>query len=393
MRECGAVSRATGVAVVSPAAGDRPSGRAAQAAGGGVAQTLPLLTGRVNAQVAFSECCDWVSATGDCGPRNRRLLAVIELATAYWGQPGPGWGTGRYAAGLVWPNGTQVQFTESERQGPGQNLNGRFRLVLPGSVLAEFVGEEQKAIVREFIRAGQLEGTRFDGAVDGRGQSVCVVEKFMEEADKSGAERTLRGFKFVDPRAPKSGDRFTGKCLYLGKRGRNGSGRMLRAYDKGLEQGGRANQWQRVEVEFSGKAANLAMIAWLGGAPGVPAATIGQLVTGAVDFRIPRADGKRPRRVEDLERPAWWSQLIGAVCGNPVKVRPTEARTPNADSHARWMWRCVWKSVLRVAASAGVSPEAVLALSRVESAGPPGGPLSPREYQQVLLLRRRKAVG
>ncbi len=264
-------------------------------------------------------------------------------------------------------------------------------LVLPGAALAEFDGEEQRDVVRAFVQAGHLTGTRFDAAVDCRGQSVCVVEAF--DAESEPERGTVRGFKRREVIKPTSGRKVVGYTVYLGKRGRNGAGRFLRAYDKGLEQGERANEWQRVEVEFSKEAANLAMIAWLGGCPGVASATIGELVAGAVDFRIPRADGKRPRRVEDLERPAWWSEWIGAVCGNPVKVRPTEARTPNADSHARWMWRCVWKSVLRVASAAGVSPEAVLALSRVESAGPPGGPLSPREFEQVRLLRSRRVAG
>lgn len=391
MRESGAVSRVTGVAVVTPAAGDRPSGRAARAAGGVRAQTLPLLTGRVNAQVALSECCDGVRATGDCGRRNRRLLAVIELATSYWGQSVQGWGGQWYDHGMVWPNGVTVQFTPEDSEGPGHHERGRFLLVLPGAALAEFTGEEQKTVVREFVAAGQLEGTRFDAAVDLRGQSVCVVEAF--DAESEPERGTVRGFRRREVLKPTSGRKVVGYTVYLGRRGRNGKGVVLRAYDKGLEQGERGNQWQRVEVEFSKAAANLAMIAWLGGSPGVPAATIGQLICGAVDFRIPRADGRRPRRVEDLERAAWWSQLVAALCETPWRVRPAEPRTPNADSHRRWMWRCVWRSALRVAAEAGVSPEEVFELSRGDAASLPGGPLSPREYEQVRLLRARKAVG
>lgn len=391
MRESGAVSRATGVAVGSPAAGDRPSGRAARAAGGVCAQTLPLLTGRVNAQVVITECCDGVRLTGCCGRRNAKLRAVLAVGAAYWGAPVEGWAGPWFQNCLRWPNGALVEFSEDGPDVPGHQNPGRMALVLSGSVLAEFDGEEQKTVVREFVQAGLMEATRFDAAVDVRGQSVCVVEAFVAESEPERA--TMRGFKCRDPHRPTSGGKVTGHTLYLGKRGRLGSGRMMRTYDKGLEQGGRANQWHRVEVEYTKAAANLAMLAWLGGGPGIEAATIGQLVCGAVDFRIPRADGKRPRRVDELERPAWWSQFIDAVCGDPVKVRPTEPRTPNADSHARWMWRCVWKSVLRVASAAGVSPEAVLALSRVESAGPPGGPLSPREFEQVRLLRKRKAVG
>lgn len=305
----------------------------------GTAQTLPGLTGRVNAQVAVSVGVDWFQATGDCG----RLWDVADLCCAWWGQPREGQGGQFFTHSMHWPCGAALYFTP-----PGEasaiKHPGRFMLQLSGSVLAQWDGDERVAALREFHAAGATDVTRLDVAVDFRGVAVELVECAIRACEAG----ELRRFKLWDVRRPVSAGRVVGLSVTCGRRGKYGGGREVCIYDKGLEQrSGAANQWQRLESRFY---AAFAGGAWAAIAePGENGANRMLAVgLGAIDFRRARADGKRPRRVEDLKRPPWWSDVVGIV------VQTERIRVPRRERHnfrrwAKWVARCVVPSMRAMA--------------------------------------------
>jgi hypothetical protein len=197
----------------------------------------------------------------------------------------------------------------------------------------------------------------------------------------------VHGFRSRTVYVEYSGQKLRRLGITFGRRGKNGSGRLLRAYDKGLQTRlAPARQWQRLELEFSGELAMHAF-ARLAGCPMAEPTTIPALVLGCIDFREPRTDGKRCARVADLPRCQWWADLLDLLGGTPDVIKPSARSTPDAYSRRRWRQRCVLTSVYRVANAAGVSPAEVLGLmGRVSRKS--DRPLTPGEWQEVQLLRR-----
>ena len=156
------------------------------------------------------------------------------------------------------------------------------------------------------------------------GLNPGVIDAVQAACDRG----ELRGARKWRPAAFFDGVTLEGKGVYVGVRGRNGSGRYLRVYDKGLETGeAPVGEWERWEVEFSADPAGLVWDAWIAGierafedregdwgqVPSAVAADLAERAFGTVDFRVP---GDRLSR---SERCGWWATFLAAM--EPVASR------------------------------------------------------------------------
>jgi hypothetical protein len=140
-----------------------------------------------------------------------------------------------------------------------------------------------------------------------------------------------------------------GETITFGKRGRDGSGRYIRFYDKSLESKGRICS-NRMEVEYSKKHADAAFRVLVSvlcadhSGPGVldvqaAAVALGKLVVGAIEFVDRSSSSPHLGRLPVLD---WWSSIVSQVGAVRVQVqRAVSTLAQKTVAHARQ-----WKNVL-----------------------------------------------
>ncbi len=200
-------------------------------------------------------------------------------------------------------------------------------------------------------RIGAWKCTRIDLAIDFIGQGLRIVDHINASFDAGeccGAKRR---------RKDEDGDReeWFGRTVYLGLRGENGSGKLVRAYDKGLETGtAPAGHWERYEVEFTGdRAPEVARIMATSGPEWLD--KLRGIVLGAVEFRV--VTGRRDRSRRPLAE--WWARLIDNVRAITVSVPRLRS---TLQSFAGWARRCVAPTLLAMRRHAGMSLEDTVSL-------------------------------
>lgn len=243
-----------------------------------------------------------------------------------------------------------VQFPSGALLGTG-HADGLCCVEFNGSTLSAMHPADRVKIVRRLHRLG-MRATRLDGAMDFRapeGRTVGLVQAVWDAYDAG----EVCGAKFRDQRISHSSGGLAGWTVYLGKSGSNGSGRMLRVYDKGLETKTRpAGEWERYEVVFSGETAEKVgkmlarSIDWVD--------TLASFTLGAIDYREPRRGASRSL----LRRPrcAWWEAVVRSVQPDRVKVT---RRLPTLESSARWLRTAVAPMLERLAKETGQDVAAV----------------------------------
>lgn len=131
-----------------------------------------------------------------------------------------------------------------------------FILDIPGAG-CQLVGDD--ALVEFAMHARTNWGahlTRLDIAVD----MIGGVESLMQQVEDSCMNGEGCRFRYFRPTQAFSGGKLTGRTLDLGKRGKDGSGRMVCLYDKGLETKQLpAGQWVRWEARFYDECADAAL--------------------------------------------------------------------------------------------------------------------------------------
>lgn len=205
--------------------------------------------------------------------------------------------------------------------------------------------------VLELIAWGYGQGgkaTRIDVRSDFKGEGLGLVDLVQEACE----QRQLCRCRVWEPRAPRtSGGEYLGRSVGLGRRGKNGSGRYVRVYDKGLETGDAlARCWERWETEFAKDAADqvarllIESDDWKRDALSV--------ALGAVEFRDWTGSASLARRPLS----AWWSAFLAGV--KPVLVKVS--RTPtNLQRYGGWFRRSVLPTFTTMAHEAGTSIETV----------------------------------
>jgi len=340
----------------------------------------------VFAQHDVTESIDWFTGTGD----NGRLQGLTELCAGWWGPFEVGRGCQFYRQSLRFGSGARIDWTDADPEESAAMNPGRFKLALSGSVLSVFDGADRLEALKEFRKVGGLRITRCDLAVDFKGDDVRVVDLMLESTERG--KRELRGFQSVQPHVHHRSGKLTSLGVTLGRRGKNGSGRMVRAYDKGLESGDcPVNEYQRVEVEYTGDLARFVWASIAGNGESCDVQTITELVMSEADFRVPLAGGRRPRRVADLERVPWWQALLDAVGEVGKRIQAAKPRRATLDSFVRNFDRCYVRSMERVAYEVGCRIDDVLGLL-MPNAVPRGGRLllNRREFEMVKVLVGRQ---
>lgn len=251
---------------------------------------------------------DWISMTfpGESEPR------VHQTHRDWFGFDDPGeWGSGFNF------------FDQALRFGDGASIlrsADRAGLIIPGSSMSPMTPHQRIGMLEDLIRIPGSKVTRLDVALD------YFDAPFLSNAIESCKRGELQGAKTFTPIPAYTADGdLTGLTLYLGKRGKKGSGRFLRLYDKGLETKtlGRG-EWERWEIEMSRTVSDkvarslVASQAWWETAAGV--------ALGAVSFE--EADGTL---VE------WFARMVEGIDG----CRVTADRTASSlEGFVEWFERC-----------------------------------------------------
>jgi DNA relaxase NicK len=224
----------------------------------------------------------------------------------------------------------------------GKLIKKHIVLELPGSFLAPVPGADRVELMRQ-LRLMGFKPTRLDLAIDWRGVGIQLIEA-MRRACEAGE---LCGARRWKPHREFSGRRVVGDGVSVGKRGGDGSGRYLRAYDKGLETGTVSEGgWVRVELELADDCAAQAADVLCEAGQWEAAAV--ELVLGAVDFREVTGDkhlAKRPRA-------AWWAAVLDGVEGVRVVASRSAAKL---QTYAAWLKRAVFRPLQSHADELGMS--------------------------------------
>ena len=263
---------------------------------------------------------DWITVTG-----KRELLEwILEYGKLRWGDAVLGVGGDFYRQGWRFESGAKVLF-----DGFTSSNAPTLCLKIQGSVLSAVDADERMEWLRDLMTAG-MKCTRLDVALDFQDvKGVGLIEAVYEACERG----ELTGARRYEQRRPKSGRRLTGNSVYLGRRGKHGSGRLIRVYDKGLQQKERPmGEWERWEVEFSGECAQEVALALCAAEDWAPIAFSRAL--GSVDFR--KATGRR--ELKRRPRAEWWCDFVNEQLdgGQVVRTR-APARAVNAEATLKWL--------------------------------------------------------
>lgn len=216
---------------------------------------------------------------------------------------------------------------------------------VPGGVLSLMNADLRLCFAGELMRLPGMKCRRVDVAGDLRDESqVGLIASVIASCQRD----ELTGLRRWEERHPKVGSRTVGRSVYLGRRGaKNGAGRMVRIYDKGLETKTEPEgRWERCEVEFSGEVADKALRALLAEVEWVPVAW--DLILGAVDFRENTGD----RHIQRRRRVGWWAAFVDQMRtweGDTLRRYKVEPRESSLPSYQNWLAKQV---VPRLAAMA-----------------------------------------
>lgn len=321
-----------------PSARPAPAGRAA----GVPADSPPSVIRGANSQPTV--CIDWLRLSGP----SSQLVKARRILEAAFGPLAPG--KGRFPLlDLGEHIGAGGLFCSSEPRVDHCIVD------LPGSLLRELQPAAIHALADALLWLG-FKATRCDIALDYTDQPDLI-----ERATTSAQLGELCHCRRWEPKVVWSGGKLVGHGVNFGARGKLGSGRYLRIYDKGLEQQTHEPaQWIRWEAEFSGDVAAAVLREVLSSAD--PVFSMVSLAFGVVDFRTNTGDPNLSRR----PRVPWFSDLLGSY--QPARFRQERPGSTPA-GYTRWVYRCVLPK-LRTLAAATDQPLDNLA----ESLAPPVPP-------------------
>lgn len=306
---------------------DDPTDTAAaprSAARGAACRRPPIVIRGANGQTEPDEAngatvsLDWLTMSGPRAARQR----AISLVESFFGDLTPGNGLHFLNSGMRLGPNSGVFFDEGcdkPKEHCVVNIAGAYLTELGSLSMCV-------QLIDELMRLG-FKGTRVDVALD-----FYDKPDLIKLAHRSCQEKHLTGAKTYALQEQHSSGSTTGRTLYIGKRGKNGSGRFLRVYDKGLEtQTKEEGEWIRWEVVYSSDCAEQVLHDLANADDAVQPAV--QHALGVVDFRLSPGQ-KLARRA----RCKWFEQLLGAV----RTIRATQSRVASTiHTKVRWFKSCV----------------------------------------------------
>lgn len=286
---------------------------------------------------------DWIRLTGPMASASR----CFDVLTKIYGEKIER-RNGRhfYERGTYWPSGAAL--LEGHKSQTAAIL-----VELPGSALSVLTAFDRVKLLHDLSWQG-MRATRIDVAVDFIGGEVDVIT-CTRSACYAGE---LCQAKRWEPHDGFSGGLRDKYGVSMGSRGKSGSGRYVRVYDKGLETGEHPEgRWHRWEAEFTGDCAVevqhqlTAHVQQLADGGFTIASgweqTAAGVAFGAVDFREVNGQTSYARR----PRSSWWDQFVGTVKRIVVKAMPKASRLI---TYARWMRYQVLPSLKAMGDSVGL---------------------------------------
>lgn len=239
----------------------------------------------------------------------RHLAAVLGWAESRFGSPQSGKGLFRLRASQRFTDGRCVVAYDP----PGEEAAEHIVLSITGSGCKHLGDEELILSIDEMRKQAGAHMTRLDIAVDHLNSSFPLTIYDLRTKCKHSGE--LCGAKVGDYREKFSTGKGAsrGETLNIGTRGRDGSGRSVCVYDKGLESGTESTPgvWVRWETRFADTCAEKAIEAYS------VAQTICEkmnIAYDAVEFR--EVTGRTERTRRPLSK--WWVDLKGGVSDSNV---------------------------------------------------------------------------
>ena len=284
---------------------------------------------------------DWLNVTAPL-PRLAQVREVMER----WLGPAQARdrGANTYARSVGFESGALLAWSEG-RPECWLSVNGDSCDLIPVSA--------KRALFRE-LRSLGCKCTRLDLALD------CTRDLLsMDLVHQAAMAGQVVGFKRYDPHRPI--DMSTGKLdrdqANFGRRGRDGSGRYTRIYDKGIESNGSLD-CIRVETEFSGDMAATIFDLLCMCQEHEFEREAGRFAAGAIDFADKSAaHGHRDR----FERLPWWDRICSLVSSARVRV---ERVKPSLERAAAWVMTVLpttFARFERAVDAAGMAADEVLA--------------------------------
>jgi hypothetical protein len=252
---------------------------------------------------------DWLNLVGHGEAARASMLEVLQR----WLGPGQArlGGLHSYREGWQFESGAILTWS------PGRD---DWLVSINGSTFG-LVGQDQHLAFLLDVSRFMSHATRLDVRIDDYTRKLIDLDQI--EAARQAVNFT--GYKvceFVPGRdRVKSGKlENQGHTINFGGRGKDGGGRFIRFYDKGLESKGLINS-TRAEVEFSKRHAaeafkQLVEMLRRDPEPVRVAVFLGGLVTGAIDF----VERGNHRHIARMLRLSWWARLVAAAGQVKLKV-------------------------------------------------------------------------
>lgn len=222
---------------------------------------------------------------------------------------------------LAWPSGVKLLYHSTEE---GAELtNGRIALEVPGSAI-EQLDTFQTICFMDSLNRRSFQCSRLDVYFDDLQRTIrpaMLYQQVYEESLFEGApiRHDIVGFRVIKKLTESTRDK--GRIhdeVCFGKRGKSGTGKYVRCYDKALESHGDIPgvRWELELSDYRARAAFKRIVATLdecgvsNWTAEVTARTLGGLLAWAIDFKIRKPGVKNLKR---LERHAFWQSILDRI--------------------------------------------------------------------------------
>ncbi|MEO0855013.1 MAG: replication initiation factor domain-containing protein, partial [Cyanobacteria bacterium J06648_11] len=263
----------------------------------------------------------------------------------------------------------------------GRDPDGRFLINISGDALARIGLSKAKEVIQWVIdRGGHF--TRLDVAVDFHNHTQASLADKMQESYAKGEVCRFRGMQRI---VKLRKGVIAGDTLYFGTRGKNGSGRFIRVYDKGLKEGtDPIGSWVRFEAEFSSDVAQQVAHAVLEADP----YQLQLIAFDCIEFREVTGDAHRSRR----PMCEWWSKVRGAGDLSGFTRRRTAS---TVSTFCRWVETSIAPSFFKLKDMTGLEVEELLVVLTGEHVPDDAKARKPRPLLKMLvsLMQEEMARG
>ncbi|PCI11495.1 hypothetical protein COB72_00825 [bacterium] len=279
----------------------------------------------------YEICIDWIRMSG---PRQMRHAAV-DLLSTYYGSAT--YGKGRHFLNSGYRFGNAGVYFDAD----DQQVRDHAVVDLPGEAMSEVTMSQSVEILDGLFKLG-FKMCRLDIAID-----MYDKPDLIDMVTQSCLNGELCRARRFEPKYMQNGKQKVGHGCNVGVRGKNGSGRYLRVYDKNLQtKEGPAGGWTRWEAELSDDCAQEAAMQMVQASDLISVAL--SHAFGVCDFRIDTGSEHVSRR----PRVEWFEELIGEIC--PSRVVQTRAKS-TLHSFKRWMQTAVVPKLETLSAATGHS--------------------------------------